>query len=121
MRCRPQRNDPNWRQCWQWASNIKCNSLCYVYRKAKWPDAREIASQYVFLGILEMRESFQLSLHRKAKQLMPQSVVQRVNDLAARLAGMGQLSVQISTAAAIELFSLEENHAPEFESIRGEL
>lgn len=85
MRCRPQRDDSVWRQTWEWAAAIaRRDSLQGLVPKAKpmrWPSSSEIASQFVFLCLIEMRSSSALKLPFRAVEKMPAAVQQRLAGL----------------------------------------
>ena len=50
-----------WQEAWEWAHRI---AISYVY--TRWPDAREIATQYLVLLLCEMREDCSLRLPFRA-------------------------------------------------------
>lgn len=63
-----------WYETWQWASQIT-NS--YVF--PRWPLPSEIAAQYVFLLLLEMRANHALKLPYRAAEQQPPSIRQRLS------------------------------------------
>ena len=58
-----------WRATWTWASAI-ANS----YYHTTWPLPSEIASQYLFLLLGEMRQNFALKLPYRAGKVIPEEV-----------------------------------------------
>lgn len=58
-----------WRTAWSWASAI-ANS----YFHTSWPSSTEIATQYVLLLLVEMKESCALRLPYRASKVIPDEV-----------------------------------------------
>jgi hypothetical protein len=58
-----------WRAAWSWASAI-ANS----YFRPSWPSSTEIATQYVLLLLVEMKESFALRLPYRASKVIPDEI-----------------------------------------------
>jgi hypothetical protein len=64
----PRRQDC-WQAAWEWANQIS-NS----YYNKTWPRACEIASQYIFLVMSQMKQDFQLQLPYRAGDHVPNAV-----------------------------------------------
>lgn len=58
-----------WRAAWSWASAIS-NS----YFRTSWPSSTEIATQYVLLLLVEMKESCAIRLPYRASKVIPDEV-----------------------------------------------
>lgn len=63
-----------WHETWQWANQIR-NSYFFP----RWPIPSEIASQYVFLLLLEMQANHALKLPYRAAEQQPASVRLRLS------------------------------------------
>jgi hypothetical protein len=63
-----------WRDTWQWAKQIEQS---YVF--PRWPLPSEIASQYVFLLLVEMQSNHALKLPYRASEQQPPSVRLRLS------------------------------------------
>lgn len=62
-----------WTMTWSWAHEISISH----YRQ-RWPLPSEIASMYVFLLFLEMKQNFSLKLPHKAMERMTPAVLQHL-------------------------------------------
>ncbi len=77
--CRPPKHgrDESWNLTWEWAANIRYNreasnsAAGYKPRRKPWPNASEIATQYLFLALLKMRSSGMLKLNFRAAETIP--------------------------------------------------
>ena len=103
-----------WLETWQWARQIKDS---YVY--PSWPIPSEIAAQYMFLLLCEMREHHALKLPHRAAEQQPPAVKARLASLATGRA-LTQAFEQPKTLPAHELseptstpslFDQESDHA----------
>lgn len=85
VRCKPRRDDRLWLDTWEWAAAIAGrNSLFGLVKGAKpkrWPSPSEIASQFLFLALVEMRDSRQLGLPFRATEVVPPRVQERFASL----------------------------------------
>lgn len=72
---RPTRRE-TWLTAWSWASAVEqsYSRFSFTPRKRRWPSANEIASQYVFLLLVDMREWRVLRLPYRAADCIPASV-----------------------------------------------
>lgn len=81
LRSKPQREDQTWKMAWQWAA--ECCNRRELWRFGKrprrrpWPSACEIASQYVLLALLDMREYRDLRLPYNAAECVPPAITAR--------------------------------------------
>ena len=86
LRSRPDKNDRNWKIAWQWAYDCFQRDRMFAvgkqYSRTKWPSPSEIASQYIFLVMLEMRSSCQLKLPFEAKETLPLEVAKTMEFVA---------------------------------------
>lgn len=58
-----------WRATWAWAS-----AIAQSYYSTHWPLSSEIASQYLFLLLGQMRQNFSLKLPYRAGKVVPDEV-----------------------------------------------
>jgi len=78
--CRPQRMSRTWLMTWRWAAAIcgRNESFNRVYgikaKRKPWPRATEIASQYLFLCMMDMRQHYALGLPARASDCMTDEV-----------------------------------------------
>ncbi len=77
----PPRHLTEWHQTWEWAAKI-ANS--YMYRPV-WPTSYEIASQFMFLVLVKMREDSVLKLPPRAQSHVPSSIRLRIGGEQPRL------------------------------------
>jgi hypothetical protein len=63
-----------WHETWAWANKI---TISYIF--PRWPIPSEIASQYVFLLLLEMQANRALKLPFRAAEQQPESLKQRLS------------------------------------------
>jgi hypothetical protein len=63
-----------WHEMWAWSSKITSS---YIF--PRWPLASEIASQYVFLLLLEMQANHALKLPYRAAEQVPEGLKQRLS------------------------------------------
>lgn len=81
IHCKPPKGSSLWVDVWAWASVIrdKNNFFVTVRRGNKgWPSAHEIASQYLWLGLDEMRASGDLRLPYRAKESITPRIAERL-------------------------------------------
>lgn len=88
--CRPERGSRLWLMTWRWAAAIRYGSESFnsihgikTGRRKPWPIHTEIASQYLFLCLMEMRQHYALRLPAKAQACMTDEVKEHVAATAA--------------------------------------
>lgn len=72
-----------WRLAWEWAVHEAEQSVVYrsgISRRKQWPPAREIASRYVLLCLVEMKAACQLNVGLIDKSKVPFSVTQFLSE-----------------------------------------
>lgn len=78
------------------------------YRRLAWPSAHEIATQYIFLGLMEMRTGTGLRLPTEASAHVPACVQDRVV-LFQRIEAVREPQNRITMPFALRLTYGEEN------------
>lgn len=80
LRARPQVEDKNWKAAWEWADNVRYrgNRYNFTKRKPKWPNENEIATQYLTLVLIEMRDYHAFRLPFYAAECLPAILANRV-------------------------------------------
>ncbi len=78
---RPRRDDVNWKQAWEWAAACCSRSEFWQFgkqpRRRPWPSPCEIASQFLLLVMMDMRDMHQLRLPWRAPECVPPSISRR--------------------------------------------
>lgn len=101
--CRPPRDDRNWRLTWEWAAACCERGELFLFKQNKrrrpWPSPNEIASQYLFLVLAEMRSNHALRLPWRASQAIPASVAKRMVECGIAGHGVQSLAVGFSAEA----------------------
>lgn len=80
------RQERLWRQCWDWAYHV-ARSYKWGTAKLAWPSPNEIASQYVTLVLIEMKEASALRLPFRAfePECVPDHLAERLRAYSAAL------------------------------------
>lgn len=72
LRCRPQKEDKNWKDAWIWANDCRFERIRFTSGiKKQWPMPNEIASQYLMLVLAEMKQFLALRLPYAAERCVP--------------------------------------------------
>lgn len=90
--------DSVWQATWAWAS-----AIARSYYRTLWPMPSEIAAQYVFLLLHQMRQYHNLKLPYRANDIVPEEVRQLVLSAESEKGAYGRLQ-----ASNVCLISVEE-------------
>lgn len=80
LHCTPGRECRLWLETWSWADRIAQGTwIDYLIparrnKRKRWPSASEIATQYIALGLVEMKNDHKLRLNSRAMQCAPPSL-----------------------------------------------
>lgn len=118
LRCRPHIGDPNWKLAWKWANDVAYRNHWFKNlgkkRKSKttktWPSPEEIACQYLFIVLTEMRTTLSLRLPYHASEFVPKEVVANLEQIA-KYKSRGGLQLDMSKFKVAEdrpMLTIEE-------------
>jgi len=103
-RSRPKDTDTNWKLAWEWADACRARSEVsnLTNRKWPWPEANEIATQYLILSLASMRDDKSLRLPFRAEHAMPVSVSLRLTQSSTAADEMPRLSFHSGAMSGAE-------------------
>lgn len=81
VKSRPPKNDQLWRDVWYWAAACREKQNWYVTRPRRgqgWPSPSEIASQFLYMGLSEMKAMGRLKLPFMAKEAVTPRIAERL-------------------------------------------
>lgn len=94
-KCKPPKDDRNWKLTWEWASACCDRDSLFLHwktvkRRKPWPSPTEIASQYLFLVLADMRSCHALRLPFRASVAVPEGVKARLAECSVPVPGIGR-------------------------------
>lgn len=82
LRARPEARNNNWLLAWKWAWGIEQATAVRRFgatRRRYWPSPVEIACQYLFLCMIDMRSSAMLRLPFDGAKHLPSEAIETIN------------------------------------------